>query len=183
MSKITVALFAFILGASSSWLLNDKVQVVSACSTSPQASKPKPQRSIISSSAFGGSPEGIVIQGAIPMFRALETTPIFTDVTVFSTKQSLDGFECHNCQFDNAQLRYSGGAFNLENVRFSGITSVELAGAAANTVAFLKLLNGLSIGAPIASPTPNKPIQKRATTKKPLPGINFTPPFIGPSPK
>lgn len=177
MSKIAVALLAFISGACMSWLLTGRVAVAS---TSTGSNNQKPQRSTITRSAFGNIPGGIVIEGAIPVFRALETTPIFTEVLVFNTKQSLDGFECHKCEFDNAELRYSGGAFNLEEVKFSGTTRVELSGAAANTVAFLKLLNGLSNGAATASPAPNKPIERKATTKKPTGVINFTPPFIGP---
>jgi len=181
MTKITIAACAFIMGICCGLLLNNNVPTVSASSPDQQTGAPqKPRRGTISSSGFGNSGEGVHIEGAIPVFRDLESTPIFTDVQIFNTKQSLDGLECHNCEFDNAKLRYSGGAFNLENVKFSGTTSVELGGAAANTIAFLEFLNSLSVGIPVASPTANKPIEKRAETKKPLPKISFTAPFIGP---
>jgi hypothetical protein len=181
MSKTTVTVCAFIVGTCCGFLLNNRVPIVSASPLNPQASVPqKPQRSTISANAFGGDGEGVHIEGAIPMFRALETTPIFTDVTIFNTKQSLDGLECHNCNFNDADLRYSGGAFNLENVKFTGTIRLVLDGAAANTVAFLDLMKRISPGAPVVSPAPQTPIKKKAITKRPSTPISFTPPFIGP---
>ncbi len=181
MSKISVAACAFILGAGCSFLLNENIPVVAASPANLQTENPKPPRSIINGvtvSGFGG--EAIAIPGASPVFLPLENTPIVTDLNVFEAKQSLDGLDCHNCTFANAKLRYSGGAFNFENVNFSGTTQLVLEGAAANTLAFLRFLNSLSTGIPLASPPQNKPIERKARAKKNLPQINFTVPFIGP---
>jgi len=121
-----------------------------------------------------------LIEGAIPSFRPLESTPIFEDFTFASVGQPLDGLDCRGCKFNNVTLRYSGGAYNLDNAQFSGTTRLVLEGAAANTLAFLKLLNGLSTGIPLASLPPNKPLERKARAKKPDAKIDFTAPFIGP---
>jgi len=183
MSKISVAVCAFILGATCSFLLNENIAVVAASPSNLQTDNPKPPRSVlhgVSIIGFGG--EGVAIEGTVPVFRSLETTPIMTDLIISGTRQALDGFDCHNCTFENAKLRYGGGAFNFENVRFLGTTELTLEGAAANTVAFLRLMNGLSTGIRPAAPPPNKPIERKTRTKKPTPNIDYNPPFIGPRP-
>jgi hypothetical protein len=180
MSKMTVAICAFILGACSSFLLNIRAPIVAASALNPQASAPRPQRTIFHGGGAGNSGTGVLIQGAIPSFIPLENTPIFEDFTFFNTGQPLDGLDCRGCKFNDVTLRYGGGAFNLDNTQFSGTTRLVLEGAAANTLAFLKLMNGLSTGIPPASLPPNKPVERRARAKKPVPKIDFTAPFIGP---
>lgn len=180
MSKTILAVSTFILGMCCGLLLNNRTPIVVASSLGPQASTPGPHRMVFHGGGVSNSGTAVAIQGAIPAFIPLDKTPIFEDFTISNSGQSLDGLDCRGCAFDNARLRYGGGAFNFENVKFSGTTRLVFEGAAANTIAFLRFLNGLSVGTPIESPAPNKPIRKRATTPKPLPEINFTPPFIGP---
>ncbi len=180
MSKTTIAAYAFIVGACCGFLLNNRVPSVVASPLNRQASVPKPQRAIFHGGGVANAGTGVLIQGAIPSFIPLENTPIFEGYRFSNVGQPLDGLDCHDCTFDNTVLRYGGGAFNLENVRFSGTTKLVLDGAAANTLAFLKFMNSLPTGVPLASPPPNKPIERKARAKNPLPKVDFTPPFIGP---
>lgn len=180
MSKTIAAVCAFIMGACCGFLLNHRVPIVAASALNPQASAPRPQRSIFHGGGVGNSGTGVLIQGAIPSFIPLDSTPIFEDFTFFNVGQPLDGLDCRGCKFSDVTLRYSGGPYNLDNAQFSGTTRLVLEGAAANTLAFLKLLNGLSTGIPPASLPPKKPIERKARAKKTLPKIDFTAPFIGP---
>jgi hypothetical protein len=176
LSKFSIAVLGFLAGVFSTWL------VIPANSVAASMSRQQ-GRSIIDSSSFG---HGALIDlpDSTPHFRPLEENPIFNNVRVWGQQQVLDGFECHSCLFEDAELSYSGGAFNIENARFSGTTHVVLSGSAANTVALLDLMNILSAGragTPIAQPLPpEKPIKKDAISKVPIGPINFTPPFIGP---
>jgi hypothetical protein len=186
MSKTTVAVCAFIMGTCCGYLLNNRTPTVLASQLHSQAAQ-KPQRSIFHGGGFGNSGTGAVIGGAIPIFRPLETTPIFDGVNIFNTTQALDGLDCRNCAFDNVALQYWGGAYNLENAKFSGTTTLVLEGAAANTIAFLKFMDGLSVGTPPPSLPADKPVEKQsnipsipAIHKKPEPKIDFTAPYIGP---
>jgi hypothetical protein len=180
MSKTSVAICAFIAGACCAFLLNNRVPIVAASPLNPQASAPRPQRSIFHGGEFSNLKTGVLIREAIPSFIPLENTPIFEDFTFSKTGQPLDGLDCRGCKFNDVTLRYNGGAYNLENAQFTGTTRLVLGGAAANTLAFLKFLNGLSTGIPPASLPPNKPIKRKAIAKEPLPKIDFTAPFIGP---
>jgi hypothetical protein len=188
MSKTTVMVCAFIVGTCCGFLLNNRVPIVLASPPNSQASVPqKPQRSIFHGGGVGYGGTGVVISGALPVFRPLESTPIFEDFSIISTSQPLDGLDCRRCEFANVTLRYGGGAYNLENAKFSGTTTLVFEGAAANTVAFLKLIDGLSVVAPPPSLPADKPVEKKSTIpptpanpKKPVPKIDFTAPFIGP---
>ena len=181
MSKTIIAVGAFILGTCCGFMLNNRVPIVAASAPlNSQASDSRPRRSIFHGGGVANAGTGVSIVGAIPSFIPLETTPIFEDFTFSNVGQPLDGLDCRGCKFNDATLRYSGGAYNLENAKFSGTTRLVLDGAAANTLAFLKFLNGLSMGIPPASLPPNKPIKRKAIAKKPIPKIDFTAPFIGP---
>jgi len=74
----------------------------------------------------------------------------------------LDGYSCVRCEFEGLTLRYGGGVYQLDHSKFGGKVSLQLSGAAANTVAFLSNL-GLGIcklPTPMERPNPNKPILK-----------------------
>jgi hypothetical protein len=64
-------------------------------------------------------------------------------------------------------LEYSGGAYNLQNARFSGVTRVVLMGAAANTVAILPVLEAIVAGQKPKPANPNTPIIKTAAATTP----------------
>jgi uncharacterized protein YjbI with pentapeptide repeats len=180
MSKTVVAVCAFIIGFACALLLTSGLGSVSASSQPMRNGLVPHNRMVVDGSRFSGNKQGIAIDGAIPEFRPLETTPIFNNVTISANEsQDLDGLDCRGCTFNGAMMRYSGGAFNLENANFSGTTRLELSGAAANTVAFLKFMDGLAKGVAPKSFPQNKPVHKQAIAKNPLPKLDFTAPYIG----
>jgi len=180
MSKATVAVCGFILGACCAFLLSNRTQIVAASTTNPQTSESNSHRNVFRGGGAFGATTGVLIEGAIPRFIALEEAPIFEDFTISgASNQPLDGLACRNCTFNDTVLTYSGGPYNLEKAQFLGTTRWILKGAAANTFAFLQLMNGISKGVPTASLAPNKPVQRKATAKKVLPKMNFTAPYIG----
>src|SRR6266404_1521008 len=127
MSKTALAISTFILGACCGFLLNNRAPIVSASQLNPQAGVPqKPRRSIFHGGGFGNGGTGAVIEGAVPVFLPLERTPIFDGTSIFNTVQPLDGLDCRNCEFNNVTLQYWGGAYNLENAKFSGTTTLIL---------------------------------------------------------
>jgi hypothetical protein len=117
----------------------------------------------------------------IPKFEPLTTRPIFKNSTFTDEGQVLDGLDCRSCAFKDARLVYGGGPFNLEDARFSGKVSLQLTGAAANTVAMLKFVGLLEQpNAPIVQPQNNKPIERQSPIRrKPNHSIDFGPPFVG----
>jgi hypothetical protein len=129
--------------------------------------------------AIGNGGEGVLIEGAQPSFLPIDRTPIFNNYTLANESQQLDGFDCRGCTFRDVELTYSGGAYHIENARFSGTTRLVLTGAAANTLAFLQFMQGIASGLPGVPPLPNKPVERRATAKKPMTGMDITAPFIG----
>ena len=90
--------------------------------------------------------------------------------------QSIDGLDCKDCKFSDVTLEYSGGAFQLTNFPFSGPLRVNLKGAAANTVAFLNLVQAIAASQRPPEPKPNSPIIKTATIKETMTG-DFASPY------
>lgn len=129
--------------------------------------------------AVGNGGGGVKIGGVQPSFLPIDRTPIFTNFTLASEPQSLDGFDCRDCTFKDVELTYSGGAYHLENAKFSGTTRLVLTGAAANTLAFVQFMQDIASGLPGVPPPPNKPIERKATAKKPMTRMDATAPFIG----
>ena len=113
--------------------------------------------------ALKGSPVDIEIEGAVPSFISLERTLIFKRYVLENGTQHLDGFDCRECTFKNVALQYGGGAYHLENAKFSGTTSISLTGAAANTVAFLRFLQSIGRGIPgVSFPTDSQLLKRRS---------------------
>jgi hypothetical protein len=180
MSKIVVAVCAFILGFASALPLTSGLGSVAASSPQPMRNGLATHNRMVFNGGKAVGGKGVKIEGAIPQFIPLEATPIFNNFTISETEsQDLDGLDCRGCTFSGALVRYNGGAFNLENANFSGTTELVLSGAAANTVAFLKFMDGLTKGVAPKSFPQNKPIHKKAVAKQALPKIDFTAPYIG----
>lgn len=116
-----------------------------------------------------------------PILRTLG--PEFDNAKIVGTAanpaaQILDGLNCKGCTFSNAVLTYSGGAVRLEDMAFTGTTTLRLEGAAANTVALLELWKAINKGLPTAPAVPSKPPVRRATPKPRTRGNFETPPHL-----
>ena len=155
MSKITVALGSFIIGACSMLFLFSGNHAPAFAQSAPTQA---------TASELNGEP-------TMPGIRGNLSGSTFTNV-----RQPLDGLLCKGCNFENATLTYAGGTFTLTNCKFSGTTRVMLSGAAANTVSVLPLLIAISKGVSPAQPTPNKPIEKEAIAKQ-LTTVSFSSPY------
>lgn len=183
MSKVWISCISFLVGvlATTVLLKSDSVsaQATQAVSDLDPAGHP---RSILENVGVVAGPN-YAIGGLedIPRFRPLNASPILKSVQVLGGHQILDGLDCRSCSFQDAQLSYGGGPFNLQDAHFSGSVSLTLEGAAANTVNMLNFLNLLQKPTgPIVSPKANKPIIHRAIVKRsPTAPINFGPSFIG----
>jgi hypothetical protein len=181
MSKVGIAVIAFILGASFSALFRGQSQTPK--DNSPNIRWPSAHL-VFDGGRAGGGGEGAAIDltpyGSKPMFNSLSNLPILKKFTFFNIPQRLDGLNCTDCSFDNAVLLYGGGAVDIKGSKFSGTTELRLEGAAANTITLLEFLNVIPAGRlKYKLPIPNKPIIRRATTQKPQ-TMDFTAPFIGP---
>ena len=70
--------------------------------------------------------------------------------------QQLDGIACKNFEFSARELKYGGGNFAFDHCTFNGVVTVELTGAAANTMALLQILSHLRRPS-VPIPNPNTP--------------------------
>jgi hypothetical protein len=155
MFKVAIALAAFIAGACSMVFISGKYVPIMI--------------------ALANQPWHQAESGTEPIIPSLGTTRL--GVFVSNAKQSLDGLDCENCSFSNVTLEYSGGAFNLKNSSFVGPVRVNFKGAAANTVAFLQLVQALSISERPKQPAPRKPMHKFAMVKETVTG-DFEAPYL-----
>jgi hypothetical protein len=89
---------------------------------------------------------------------------------------TVDGADCTDCDFRGTVLQYGGGAFSFTRFKFAGPVRVNLTGAAANTVAFLNLVQALAASQQPPAPKPNSPILKTATLKQEMTG-DFASPY------
>jgi hypothetical protein len=142
-----------------------------------------PRRPVFDGGSIGATQSvaaAVGIGGVIPQVRGFGPfVPIFKNEQFFNaTAQQLDGLDCRDCNFRNVQFTYGGGVYRLVNAKFSGVTSISLVGAAANTLAFLQLLQGMSQGNATRAPSKNKPIVRQSVTKTKL-KIDFSAPYIG----
>jgi hypothetical protein len=178
MSKITVALGSFTLGAVCSFLLFGSQTLTLAQSSAPQAPSPVPPatRCVIDGLTAKGVGGKVFEFGTEP--KVLGFGPAVCRATIEDSTQSLDGLNCTDCVFTNATLEYSGGAYNFVRTSFIGTTRVVLKGPAANTVATLPLLEAIAAGSAEPPPNPNRPILKSATAKTPV-RIDWRSPYSG----
>jgi len=144
MSRVTVALGSFVVGALSMFVcLGNQTSIV--------AQPAVPQR-------------GIVAEGAEPIVPPLRG--IVVSASSFGNlTQPLDGLDLENCEFRNVTLEYSGGAFRLRNASFSGPIRVQLKGAAANTLVLLRFLDAMAASRAPINPEKGKPLDKTTTAK------------------
>lgn len=118
----------------------------------------------------------------IPKFDPLNSRPILKNGYFSKEVQVLDGLDCRTCTFDNANLVYGGGPFNLENTQFTGQVSLQFVGAAANTIGMMKLTGLLKEEeAAIPQPEINKPVVETTIIKrqKAAPKVGFGTPYMG----
>jgi len=67
--------------------------------------------------------------------------------------QVLDGLECIDCVFEDATLRYSGGAYRLINPTFKGRVTVEFSGPAYDAVFLEHVVTAIGSGPKPQAPT------------------------------
>jgi hypothetical protein len=140
MSKVTLALGSFIVGACSMFLM------LSGIHTSTWAQ---------------GDPRAVPV---IPPLRGyFSKGNEWRGLTVL-----LDGMESDKDDFADCTIEYGGGAVRLTNATFSGPIRINLKGAALNTFAFLKYIEALEAGRKPAPSTPQIPPQRIITVKQPI---------------
>lgn len=127
MRNIPLALGSFIVGACCAFIVSSGIHT----STSAQA-------------AIGAPPD------AVPKVVPLNTTNVVKFDVFKGSAQQLDGLNCEDCLFKDAQIRYGGGAYRLKNSKAVGTVTIVLSGAALNTWVFLHQIG--------AFPPPPKPI-------------------------
>lgn len=157
MSKVTVALGSFVIGACFALFVGRYTSTI----VQPVFAQ-------------------VTVRGAEPII------PPLIDVKnkggkVSDEAQQLDGLDCEDCSYNNVKFVYSGGAVNLVNPHLSGKTSLELRGAAANGQVMAAYLAALAGGKPPRPVMPNAPVLKTTTLSTPM-TVSFKTPF-GPSPK
>src|SRR5579859_6816611 len=141
MSKISIAITAFALGFFCSGLFS--LPQTENKSSPPAIHWPDWHTNVFIRGHFTGGGIGLEGIGTVPLFNTLDHMPVFKEFTISSTVQRLDGLNCENCEFENAQLRYGGGVVNLKGSTLSSTTELQLEGAAANTVALLEFLRAI----------------------------------------
>lgn len=116
--------------------------------------------------------EGVMVTGAEPVVPRMGVK--LKSVTIAGFTQPLDGVDCEECTFKNLVLTYSGGSFRLVKPRFENV-SIELKGAAKNTVALLDFIRV------ITSPPPPKQLpDPKANPMVPIKNILTTVDLISP---
>jgi hypothetical protein len=159
MSKVTVALASFIVGACTMFLFLE----LSGSHTSTFAQAPNEARIL-------------VVEGAepvIPPWRGMTVEDnVFSGVT-----QQLDGVSCIDCTFDNATLEYAGGAYALIRPKFSGPIRINFKGAAANAINLQAFLASLNTGRTLPPATPRQPIPQIARLTKPITNGDLLSPY------
>ncbi|MBZ5668541.1 MAG: hypothetical protein LAO04_02280 [Acidobacteriia bacterium] len=129
---------------------------------------------------LSGSHTSILAQSGLGLPDAIPVVPPLSSIEVrdshFGTEpQQLDGLNCKECTFDNVTLTYGGGAYHLENCRFSGTTRVVFTGAAQNALAVLPLIAAITSGNP--NPNPPRPKETRiAQAKAPITIVRWVSP-------
>jgi hypothetical protein len=155
MSKVTVALGSFIVGACSMFLV-----------LSGNHASTLEQPVLAQAPLFDA--------GGVPVVPPIKMR--LDNMTLKGLVYQLDGLSCDRCTFVDMTLTYAGGAFSFANCKFDGTTRVVLSGAAANTLSVLPLLEALTKGVPPKPPIPKKPTEQTATAKQ-LMTISFASPY------
>lgn len=176
MSRITLALGSFMLGACCMAFLGSHTSTVAQ--EVPRVPPPSTACAMSAIGAMGpapGSPTRLIgIPNSEPPVPGL--APAICSGSMKNGTQALDGLDCRNCTFDGVALEYAGGAYNLQDAQFSGVTRIVLKGAAANTVSILPLLAAIEAGQRLEQPNPNAPII-RSTTAKGLQRLSLVSPY------
>ena len=151
MSKVTVALGSFIVGACCMFI------ALSGNHASIFA-----QGRIVGQ----GIPNVLSIPDAVPEVSSKLLR--VSGITIEGTEQQIDGLDCEGCTFNSPVLTYGGGPFRLANAKAVGTVRIELVGAAANTEAFLSILQGATLVRPPQKPKQDTPMTKMATATEPI---------------
>lgn len=152
MSKVTVVLVSFALGACSMFFIESGNQT----------------------STFAQAPPVAIAGGGVPIVPPI--TGKFERFGMGGLSFGVDGTECIDCDFRGTVLQYGGGAYKFTRFKFSGPVRVNLVGAAANTVAFLNLVQALAASQQPPPPKPNSPILKTANVPQEMIG-DFASPY------
>ena len=170
MSKVFLSLASFIIGVGATLILNGPPSI-------------RAQVTFDATNAKGMSNFIRVNPQSVPAFASLDSNGKAEGITLKHGKQTLDGLRCEQCTFDDAELSYSGGPFDLNKLGISGTTHISYSGAAANTVALLDLLKSVGLGVDGVKTEPNTPIRRSTTTKRAGTVVTFTAPYtkIGPA--
>lgn len=143
MSKVTVALGSFIVGACCMFF------VLSGIQTSILA------HPVLAQTAISAGPSAVPV---VPPVTTVETSGNTIEGMVFD----LDGVNSTGDVFENATIEYGGGSFRLIQPKFSGPIRLRLKGAAANTLALLQYIQAVEAGQRPKRTVPRQPLQQVA---------------------
>ncbi len=161
MSKVTIALGSFIVGALCASLTLSLIQT----STRVQASQQSPLAPAL-------PPSTISMPAAIPVVPPIQY--FGHSSTIGGTVQQLDGFACDGCTVTVRVLTYGGGAFNFSNTNVPAGVPIVFTGAALNTLRLLQITGAIPPPpTPTPIPLPGGPIIKAQMEIKAQPKITF----------
>ena len=161
MSKVISSLVSFVAGCLLATALFHPKLFASSGQTQPNA---QPQISVIDGMAAGRGSNLVHVAGAEPQVLPVRVL-VRHGVADGAPNQILDGLICDECTFKDSKFVYAGGAFSLKNVSFSGETSIEFTGAAANTLVMLRFLDAMKAGQRPQPVNPKVPIVETAQLK------------------
>lgn len=148
MSKVTVALGSFMVGACSVFFM------LSGSHTSTFA-----QVRI-------EGPGELIVANSVPVVPT--GVAMFSDTELDKPVQQIDGLGCVRCILKAPVLAYGGGPFLFRDAHIAGPVRISLTGAAANTFVFMSLVRGVNLVKPPEMPKPNTPILRVATATEPI---------------
>ncbi|SPJ15859.1 exported hypothetical protein [Syntrophobacter sp. SbD2] len=154
MSKVTVALGSFVVGALVMFLLGSHTSIF----VQPASAE-----------------RGIVVGGAEPVVPPLRGN-VVSNSKFENVIQPLDGLDFRNCVFKNVIFEYSGGSYSLANAVISGAIRVNFKGAAANTMALHAFLESLNAGTKPKPLQPNAPLFREASNVQTM-TVDFISPY------
>ena len=154
MHTVTLALGSFIVGAFCASLLLGGIHTP----MSAQSAFAQPSTLVQADNKIPVVPPGIT------QLSNVSAGPV--------SKQQLDGIACKNFELKAREMKYGGGNFAFDHCTFNGVVTVELTGAAANTMAMLQVLSHLRQPS-VPIPNPNTPRIETIKLEKPL-TVTFT---------
>ncbi len=156
MTKPIIALISLSLGGCFGFFFGNQSTALAQSSTSPQ-------------------PAFVSWTSAIPPIPGIKVH--LSAATSEGATQQLDGMDFTDSEFKNMTWEYSGGAFSFRNVKISTPMQVRFSGAAANTIALLKLIRDVNTEGKTTPLIPSEPGVRSTSGDQKLIGLTIKSPY------